>query len=242
MKSTLSATHLLRHFVLFALTTLFLLTMVRAAYSLWQFPKVMEQDALLTVFATGLRFDLALIGALLMVPLIVGPLLGMFSGTRAIAKVFLVCWLLLSMLLVLLSELVTPYFMMESGIRPDVSSLLSVAKPMDVVAKLWTTYSIPMVVGLLLVVMIIIAYWARLETNRLLRIRLSVPTALLLIVVGCMVSRLAIWSRVELSSGPLDPVAAMITEEVVLNEIAQNSAYKLLHSTLQPFVIDILAD
>jgi len=36
MKSTVSATHLLKAFLLFALVTLFLLTMTRAGLSLWQ--------------------------------------------------------------------------------------------------------------------------------------------------------------------------------------------------------------
>ena len=123
MKSTLPSTHLLRHCLLFGLVVLFLLTMIRAGYSLWQFPTLLETQSWYSVLLTGLRFDLALIGALLLVPVVIGSVLGMIGVTRLIAKSLLIIWFLFALGYVLLTELMTPYFMLEKGVRPDLAVL-----------------------------------------------------------------------------------------------------------------------
>ena len=57
--------HLVRHYLLFVFVVVFLLTLARAAYNLWQFDKVVEANVLIPSFLQGLRFDLALIGMVL---------------------------------------------------------------------------------------------------------------------------------------------------------------------------------
>lgn len=236
MKSKLSATHLLRHLVLFLFICIFLLTMVRAAYVLWQFPTVLETNSFVNVFLMGLRYDLALIGLLLIPVVFFGCLFGMFGFGRALAKGLVILFLMLGMLFVLLTELITPYFMAEQGVRPSMPELQAISDPVSVIASLWSSYMIPAVIGVILCMLIIIAYWARLETNRLYRFALSPLSAIPLLLVGLVLCGFAMYSQIDPAKAPLSPQSGVISAEPVINEISLNTGYKLLYSVVAPFL------
>jgi len=236
MKSKLPATHLLRHLVLFLFISIFLLTMVRAAYVLWQFPKVLDTNSFVNVFLMGLRYDLALIGLLLIPVILFGCLIGMFGFGRALAKGLVILFLMLGMLFILLTELITPYFMVEQGVRPSLQELSAISDPVSLIASLWSSYMIPAVIGVVLCVLIIIAYWARLETNRLYRFSLSALSAFPLLIVGLVLCAFAVYSQIDPAKGPLSPQTGVISAEPVINEISLNTGYKLLYSVVAPLV------
>lgn len=236
MKSTLPATHLLRHFVLFALTIIFLLTMIRAAYGLWQFPRVMEADALVDIFVVGVRFDLALIGYLLLIPVVLGTLLGMFDSTRLLARWLVFGWLIAGLLFILLAELVTPYFVAEQGLRPDIPLLSALENPLAALKTVWSEHLIPAVIGVVLAALILIAFWSRLEISRLLRYRLSRLSAMLLAIVGGAICLLAIWSGVDPRQPALSPGSGLISADATVNDIASNTAFKTLYSIAMPYL------
>lgn len=236
MKSRLSATHLLRHFTLFVLIGVFLLTLIRAAYVFWQFPKAMESGALLDIFVMGLRYDLALMGILLLPVLVLGCLFGMLGATRGFAKSLVILLLMLGMLFILVSELITPYFLAEQGVRPDLSVLSAIKDPVTLVAGLWSSYMIPAIIGLVLTVLIIIAYWSRLEVDRMLRYSLKPLSTVFLLVLGVAVCGVAIYSGVYPLMPPLSPSAGLISSELIINEITINSGYKMLYSFVAPFL------
>jgi len=236
MKSRLSGTHLLRHLVLFLLIGVFLLTMVRAAYVLWQFPKAMESEALVDIFIMGLRYDLALVGIILLPVLVVGCLFGMLGATRLIAKSLVIFLLMLGMIFILLAELITPYFLVEQGLRPDLSVLTAIKDPVNVLASLWSSYMIPAIIGVVLTVLIIIAYFSRLETNRMFRFPLAPLSTIALLVVGVALCGFAVYSQIDPSQPPLSPSAGLISTETIINEITLNSGYKMLYSIVAPFL------
>ena len=238
MNSILSATHLLRHFVLFTLSVVFLLTMTRAGYSLWQFPKVLEANVLVDMFVTGLRFDLALVGLVLLVPVLLGSFFGMFNLTRGLAKLIVILWLSLGMMYVLLTELVTPYFIAQQGVRPDVPLILSVENPLETIATLWSGQLIPAIIGVVLAVLILIAFWTRLETSRLLRFRLSRLSALALMLVGGALCLLAIHSSIDPKPTRLvlSPGDALVSTDVTVNDIVLNTGYKTAFSVVLPLI------
>jgi len=236
MKSRLSATHLLRHLALFLFIGVFLLTLIRTAYVLWQFPKAMESNALLDIFVMGLRYDLALMGILLLPVVVLGCLFGMLSVTRGFAKFLVIFLLMLGMFFILLSELITPYFLAEQGVRPDLSVLTAIKDPVTMFASLWSAYMIPAIIGLVLTVLIIVAYWSRLEINRLFRFPLTVLSSIVLLIVGVALCGLAIYSGVDPSKPPLSPSAGLISSETIINEITLNSGYKMLYSFVAPFL------
>lgn len=230
MKSALSVTHLIRHFLLFVFTVVFLLTVVRAGLNLWMLQKVDDVPTLASSFITGLRFDLATIGYLLIVPIVIVSLFGMFKGTRALARWFSLWWMMLALLVVLLLELITPYFLHIASVRPDLHVLRGMEDPVGTVASLWSIYLVPALIGTVLVALIAVAFWSRMDANRFLRYPVVKWSGFLFLIFGVALCLLAVRSSIDLESPSLGPDAALISTEGVVNEISMNSTYKLLMS------------
>ncbi len=228
MSSTLPSTHLLQRYALFAFTVLFLLTMLRAIYALWNFSAVAESGALISVFVNGLRFDLALLGALLFVPMVIFTGLSMFTLTHGLARALTVVWLILAMLFVLLVEFVTPYFMDTAGIRPGIAEWGSVPASLETMLALPKEYPIPAVLGGLLCLLVIVAFWQRLETNRLLRFPVSKGSGVLLMVLGGAACVFAFWSGPIIGKNPLSTGDLDVSSNQIVNELTMNSGFKLL--------------
>lgn len=234
MKPTLSATHLLRQFVLFALTTLLLLTVIRLAYGLWQFPKIAEADALLPLFVQGLRFDLALIGLICIIPVVLGSLLSVVSFTRPLAKFLIVFFLMLGLFFVLTLELLTPWFIDGQGVRPDINMIGDVQTFMNTVKSVFVQYAIPIIIGISVSALILIAFWVRMEVSRFLRYTIFAPTGLLMALIGGLFCVLAIWSTPDLRKTAFSPADALISQDVTVNDLSMNTAYKTLYSIISP--------
>ena len=236
MKSTLPASHLLKQFLLFVFTVIFLLTVTRAAFALWQFSKLESTGVVVDLFVLGLRYDLALIGLICLVPVVLGSLLSMTNATRAVARFLIVFFLLAGLVLTLLLELVTPWFMQTQGIRPDFNLLAGVEQPLATLRSIISQHAIALVVGVVLCLLIIVAFWSRLELQRFLKYRLSVPSAMLLGLVGGLVCLVAIWSTPDLRNEALSPADSSISSDNTVNEISMNSAYKTVYSLAMPLL------
>ena len=228
MAANLPATHLLRRFALFALTAVFLLTTLRAGYALWRFPAVEESGAFAALFLQGLRFDLALVGLVCLVPVTLGSLLAMFGPSRAAARALVVAFLVLGLVLMLLAELVTPWFLAERGARPGVAELASVGDPLGALVAAALAHPVVAGLGTVLAALVTVAFWARLEVSRLLRFPLSKGSALALAALGGAACTFAIWSGPVLERAPLSPADASITADATVNELVMNSAWKTL--------------
>lgn len=236
MKSTLPATHLLRQFLLFLLTCVFLLTLMRAAYGLWQFPKLEQTDAFIPLFVQGLRFDLALIGLICLIPVVLGSLLSMTSATRGLAKVVIVTFLVLGLSLILLLELITPWFVDTQGLRPDIDLLLATENPIETIKQVAAAHAIPLAVGVILSILILIAFWARMELQRFLRYRVSALPALLMALAGGLICLIAIWSTPDLRKPAFSPGDSLISKDSTVNDLAMNSTYKTLYTAALPWL------
>lgn len=236
MKSTLPATHLLRHYLLFVLTLVFLLTILRSAYGLWQFQKIEAADVFIPFFLQGLRFDLALIGLVSIVPVVVGTLLSLARVSRTLAKLLIILFLFVGLLLVLGLELITPWFIETQGLRPDVNSLGSIESPLQTMHEVVETYAIPSAIAIILCLLIFFAFWSRMELSRFLRYRVSAPSGLLLMLFGGLLCAIAIWSTPDLRNKALTPADARISEDSLVNDLAMNTPYKILYSLASPYL------
>ena len=234
MNATLSATHLLRQFVLFALVVVCLSLLIRAGYALWQFPLVEAGGEPLQLFLTGLRFDLSLVGMVCLVPMVLGPLLAMFDATRALAKVLVWLSLVGGLALLLLAELVTPALLLDGGARPDAATLADLPGLVRSLSGFTARYPLPSAIGALLAVLILVAFVARLESGRFLRYRLSRASAVALALLGGLACLAVARSR-------LDPFAPMLSRDEaslggppLVDELATNSAWTVLRPLLAP--------
>lgn len=205
--SRLPGSHLIRHFLLFAFAVLFLLTMARAGYTLWQMSKVESVGVLVSSFLMGLRFDLALVGILLAVPVFIVPLLAMTRYTLRIGKFFSITWMILALAAVLLMELLTPYTLQQQGLRPDLAVVGAMGNPLDLLSQLWSKFIIPAVIGLVLSLLIFIAFIARLDVKRFLRHPIRVVPALCISVIGLVICVIA-------ATGSVNPPALVSVRKV----------------------------
>lgn len=235
MKSTLPAMHLVRQFLLFAFTVVFLLTMIRAGYALWQFPLIEETNAFVPLFVQGLRFDLALVGIICFVPVVLGSILSVIGPLRTVAKFVVTLFLVAGLATILGLELITPWFIDTQGLRPDLPLLLEVSTPVDIVRTVIAEHLIPLVVAVVLCVLIVIAFWVRMELQRFLRYQVAAVAGLLCSVVGGGVCLLLVWSPMSLQQLPLGPGDALISVDTTVNELAMNTTYKFLYSIVLPF-------
>jgi len=236
MKSILPASHLLKQFVLFILTMIFLLTVTRAALALWQFQKLENTGVVVDLFVLGLRYDLALIGLICLIPIVLGSLFSMTDVTRAVARFVIVLFLVAGLVFTLLLELVTPWFIQTQGIRPDFNVITGVEQPAAALRSVISQHAISLIIGLVLCVLITFAFWSRLELQRFLKYRLSVPSAMLLALVGGLVCLVAVWSTPDLRKAALGPANSSISDDSTINEITMNSAYKTVYSLVMPYL------
>ena len=234
MSATLPATHLLRQFLLFALIVVFLLLIVRAGYALWQFPAVEEAGSPLRLFLTGLRFDVSIVAGVCLVPLVLGSLLGMFDATRGVAKALVVTVLVLALIVILGTELVTPHLLGTEGVRPDASTFADPAGLAATLVSVAVAHPLPSALGATLLVLIVIAYVARMETGRFLRFRLSRPSALALALLGGVACALLARSTLDPRAPALSIADADVGGPPIVAEIATNSAWTTLHPLLAP--------
>ena len=239
MKSSLSAVHLLRVYALFALVVLFLLTLTRAGFSLWQLGHIESVEGFnqlqgfAELFVLGWRFDLALIGTILLIPVTLGTFLAMLGPLRTLGRIIIHVFLILGLAVVLIAEYVTPYFLHLNDSRPDMAELQSITDPVAVLASLWSAQLVPAVIGLVLAILILIAFILRLETSRFLRHRIAPLSGITLMVVGGALCLFAIISNVNFVQPPikiptpLHPNDSLISADKLVNELSMNSAFKM---------------
>ena len=249
MKSSLSALHLLRVFALFTLVVLFLLTLTRAGFSLWRLNHIESVDGFnqlqgfAELFVLGWRFDLALIGSVLLIPVTLGTFLAMLGPLRILARFIIHLFLILGMLFILVTEYVTPYFLHTSDARPDFTELKAISDPVSVLAGLWSTQLIPAVIGLVLAILILIAFILRMETSRFLRHRIAPLSGITLMIFGGALCLFAIISNIDFIEPPLriptplHPNDSIISADKLVNDLSMNTAFKLGWTTV-PEVLD----
>lgn len=216
------------------MTVVFLLTTIRAAYVLWHYVPVAKENVVLEVFVQGIRFDLALVGVLLLLPVIVGSLLAMFGFLRATVKHALTAWLFVSLAVLLLLELVSLWFMTTVGMRPDAATLASINGPL--IVQVLKDHPAPALIGGSLYVLILIAFWRRLEVSRLMVYRVGPLGALCLSALGGALCVVAIWSGPVNTQPPLGLDDARLSEDERVNELALNSGYKLLYAAVEDYL------
>ncbi len=232
MKTHQSVYTLIRHYLLFTLTVLFLATLARAGYSLWHFTEVADVPTLTQTFWQGFKFDMAAIGLLLAIPVFIVPLLAMFRTTVPLARWFSIVWVTLAFVLLLALELVTPYFLESSEVRPDASALASAGGVVDLLADVWSQFMIPAIIGTVLVVLILIAFWGRLNVRHFLRKPVKMIPAILMSVLGFAFCIMATHASIDLTRPMIDPSAALVSTQSVVNEITMNSTYKGLYALI----------
>jgi len=243
MSPVLSSLHLARRFALFALTLLFLLTALRAGLVLVHDASVVPEGRVSALFIQGWRVDLALIGVLLLPAVSVAPLLGAFAAGRGLARLLVSAWLTVSVFGVLLLEYLTPALLRAEGVRPDQSLLLDPARASASLLGNLQAFPVQAVLGAVLIVLVLIAFRYRLDTQRLLVRRLSLGSALALSLFGTLLCLIAAWSGIPGVSEPLTLAATRIGGVAPpVDELVLNTAWKVLYPPVIEPLLSLLSN
>lgn len=218
----------LRPLVSFAARAMLVMVVCRSIFVLWQWQRVTEADMLATIFVQGLRFDLVLIGLMLVIPVLAYPFLAsnqlLVPAWRGLLRFILPAVLLL----IIFMECSTPSFVDQFDSRPNILFLEYLNHPGEVAATLWAAYKVPIIVTMVLSV--IFTYVNSRHFSHLTQsiqpvgfCPAIVATPILLIVCLGMI-------RSTLDHRPVNPSTVAISSDPLVNDLALNSTYTMLYA------------
>ncbi len=210
----------------FILAVLALLTMSRLALVVWLWPRVVEADGLWPLLIGGLRTDVSMTAAIMLIPLALSPWLGHREyPTRITALWYRFWWLVL-----LLMELATPQFILEYDTRPNRLFFEYLGHPGEIFAMLWQGY-MPALAAI--VAVMLVGAWL---SVRIMPVRPDVrfatwPRRAMLsagLMLLCIVA-----SRGTLMHRPINPAMVAFTNDRMVNTLALNALYNTAYAVYQ---------
>jgi phosphoglycerol transferase MdoB-like AlkP superfamily enzyme len=217
-----------RPYLEFCLAILAILTLSRIGLVAWQHGRVLDADGLSFIFLQGLRFDLVLLGFVLLLPALLAPLAASTRPTLALwnplSRIYLVLWLCA----ILFMELATPSFIDQYDLRPNYLFVEYLEYPREVLSTLWAAYKLP-----LLLTLVITALAAWLFNRRLKKIQpvesisrwgraLLMTPLLLTLCVGM--------ARSTLDHRPVNPSTVAFSTDPLVNMLPLSSTYSVLYA------------
>ncbi len=224
-RTPLQALYPIGQFVLIVLSTLILF---RLGLIAWQWDRVSAVDKTFEILLYGSRFDLVLLGILLIIPATITPVAALSAATQRYWNQFLRIYLLICALAIVFLELSTPSFITQYDARPNYLFVEYLIYPREVLSTLWGEYPAQLIFTFLTMVALAVFGWKRSASLFQNRPSLKVVPALLMTPVIFTLCFLA--ARSSLDHRPINPSQAAITEDPMVNDIALNSTYSLMYA------------
>jgi len=212
----------------FVISILIFLSVSRLLLMWWQLDKVIETDGFAFIFFQGIRFDLVLLGIILLLPVGLLPLFTAFKPTMKPYLRFLhVLFLMLTAFLVF-SELATPNFITQFGFRPNILAVEYLKYPKEVLSMLFKAYPLQIALALLSTVAAVYGM------HRLLKPAMNnarqgfpwvAPLLGLLVVVLCFSA-----ARSTLGHRPVNPSTVVYSSDPLVNSLSLSSGYSVLYA------------
>ena len=224
----MSVVRLLKPFVLFVLATLVMLSMMRSGLLLWQFDRVVETQGFGYILLQGVRFDLVLLGVLLVIPLTLSPLISFVTPIRPVWNWLLRIYLSLCFIAILFIELSTPSFIAQYDLRPNYLWVEYLKYPKEVFSTLWTAYKLPLIFSIVVTVVSAFFFDKKLNASQQEQGRVPWPAAILLppvLFVLCVMM-----GRSTLDHRAVNPSTVAFSSDPLVNTLPLSSAYSVLYA------------
>jgi len=221
----------LRPLFSFGWRMLLMLTVCRVIFVAWQWQRVVDADMLGSVFIQGLRFDLVLLGLMLIIPVLCFPILAsnrfLVPAWRGLLKVCLPA----ALLVIVFMECSTPSFVDQFDSRPNILFLEYLVHPREVGATLWAAYKLPIVFAVLFVTTITLVNSRQIG-------RLVTPIRPTGVVPAIMVTPVLLFLclgliRSTLDHRPVNPSTVALSSDPLVNDLALSSAYTVLYAAYE---------
>ena len=217
----------LRPFAIFGGAVLIVLGLSRAGLVLWQLDRVRAADMVGTVFAQGLRFDIVLVGFLLLLPVLTLPLFATSQVMTRIGGKLLRAYFAVCFAFVVFMELATPSFINQYDSRPNQIFVEYLIYPKEVGSTLVAAYGLQMLGALFVVTTATIllrrALLAVARTAPPVRVAAAIVSTPILLALCILATRSTFDHRA------VNPSTVAISMDPMVNELALSSAYSVLY-------------
>ena len=219
---------LLRPLCLLAVSVLIIHTISRLALLSVFYARVSEVDAVGFVVRQGFRFDLVIIGMVLLIPVLLLPLLATHPTLLPIWRGFLLFWVPFVIISSLFMELATVPFAEQFDVRPNVIFFEYIGYPKEIISTLWGAYRLPLLIGLAVTFAVGWGFFqvCRYVSQDMQSVQwyVAVPAALTLaIVLGGMI-------RSTFDHRPVNPSTVARTTDTLVNDLPLSSLYTVAYA------------
>ena len=208
--------------VMMALAACIALSVVRAGFVFWKWPRVQAVNGLPEVFLFGLQMDLQLIAYLMAVPL----MLFVIAGNKGVKPIGF--WLTGWFTFMVFMELATPSFLNEYGVRPNRLFIEYLIYPREVIRLLWGDYKLPLFLSVVLLPLTAMFIWR--QYGRMTRQILDWPFTKRLLVFPLLALAVVAGARSSFGHRPANPSTAAFSSDPQVNDLALNSTYSVLYA------------
>jgi phosphoglycerol transferase MdoB-like AlkP superfamily enzyme len=212
----------------FLVIVLAVLSVFRIGLIIWQWPRVAAVDGLVYILLQGVRFDLVLLGMLLLVPATLTPVFSTNRFTLTVWQPVLRTYLALCLALIVFMEISTPSFINQYDARPNIVFVEYLKYPKEVFSTLWAAYKLQLFLafGAIPVVFYIGA-------RALKRVERAVAPvkwwAALLLSPLVLVTAFAM-ARSTLDHRAVNPSTVAFSPDPMVNDLSMSSAYTVLYA------------
>lgn len=214
-----------------ALVMLIIFSCSRIGLSLWQLPRLVDEQQWYQVFSSGLRIDIASVCIYWVLPALVTSLITGAGKLNRCWQLALRLWIVLGLWLCVFMEVVTPAFIMEYDLRPNRLFVEYLRYPKEISSMLWAGYKAELAIActVSLLCLILSWRWSRYVISRLTYHRWYIRPLVLILVLVILVAG----ARSTLGHRPLNPAMVAFSNDPLLNDLTLNSAYSVLFAAQQ---------
>ncbi|MFQ5755796.1 MAG: LTA synthase family protein [Acidiferrobacterales bacterium] len=212
-------------FLAIALATL---SLSRIGLVIWQWSRVAAVDGLWTILLQGVRFDLVLLGMLLLIPATVTPVLSTSRYTLRVWQPMLRMYLGLCLALIVFMEVSTPSFLTQYDARPNILFIEYLNYPKEVFSTLWAAYKLQLFFsfGAIPVIFYVIARALKKFEHYVVPVKwwaALVLSPLMLLTAFAM-------ARSTLDHRAVNPSTVAFSTDPMVNDLPMSSAYTVLYA------------
>ncbi|OGT22266.1 MAG: hypothetical protein A2V90_07460 [Gammaproteobacteria bacterium RBG_16_57_12] len=210
------------------LIVLMILSLTRLGLVAWQLERVQEADGLGFIFLQGLRFDLVLLGMILLIPATLTPLMAINVRLLGLWKRLMCVYLTVWVIIIVFMEVSTPSFINQYDSRPNYIFVEYLQHYKEVASTLIAQYPLQLLLAGIVVPLAAVSFYRYMKRTWLLEAPLHWPYALALmpvILITC-----AMMVRSSLGHRPVNPSTVAISPDGMVNDLALNSTYTVAYA------------
>ena len=221
----------LKPVLIFMFLSLVLFNVSRGLLVAWQYPRVEAVDGLWYIMLQGIRFDMVMLGIVLVLPLSLTPVMSVSERGARVWRIILLAYLLWCFGVFVFIEAATPSFINQYDLRPNIWFIEYLKYPREVFSTLYKAYG-PQLAGAILLTIAMVYGLYRISRRDLEAVfRINVLTALLALPLLLLVSVAMV--RSTLDHRPVNPATVAFSSDPLVNTLPMNSSYTVFYAATQ---------